>query len=238
MKNPALTPEPVTAESATATDSSQGAYWPCDASEEPQVFAMGSTESGADLPPICITGFAADGEVDLSVTYPSGDSDYFVETTDETGTAMVDWSAGSEMPEGTYEFEAYQDDMSAWYSVEVGLTGAAQDTAPEPLDTTAGTSIGGETIEVYPAGGSGIDFGIALSGFEPYQQVPLTLYVATDEGGSDFEAIDTLYLEVDEQGETIFPLQIDPTDWPSSLFAVEYAPEDGATISVSFQVGW
>jgi hypothetical protein len=75
-----------------------------------------------------------------------------------------------------------------------------------------------------------------LSGFEANQLVELILYVATDETGADFEEIDWLYLQVDEKGATTYPLAIEPADWPSSLFALEYVPEDGEPVYAEFQV--
>jgi hypothetical protein len=209
---------------ASATES----YWPCKASDTPEVFAMGATETGAELPPICITGFPADSEVDLSVTYPDGESEYFTETTDENGTAIVAWSADTTLPEGEYTFEAAQGDLSAMYSVEVGPAAQSQEATP-------GSQTSEPLIEVNPVGDSGVEFEVALSGFEPNQEVLLTLYVATDEEGSDWEEIDSLSVQVDENGGGTSPLAVDPSDLPSSLFALEYVPEVGDPVYASFQ---
>ena len=216
--------EPPTPSATDATAS----YWPCQPSEEPDVFAMGAPDGGS-LPSICITGFPAGSEVDLAVTLPDGENKYFAELMDEKGMAMVAWSSETAFPEGTYTFEVAQGDLSAIVSVEVGTGAEPQEPTPEP-------QAGEPSIEVYPVGDSGSEFEVVLSGFEPYQEVQLALYVATDEAWSEFQEIDWLYLQVDENGETTYPLGIEPSDWPSSLFALEYQPEDGDPIFFEFLV--
>jgi hypothetical protein len=194
------------------------------------VFAVGASEvTDTGLPSICLTGFLPDTEVELWVTDPDSQSELFSEVTDENGTAIVSWPAETALLEGTYTFEATQDDLTAIGSVDVGPVAEAEEVAPK--------SQGGEpSIEVNPVGDSGSYFEVALSGFEPNQDVQLTLSVATDETGSDFEEIDWLFEQVDEQGETTFPLEIAAADWPSSLFTLSYWPEDGEPISAEFQV--
>lgn len=221
--------EPPTPSAADATAS----YWPCQPSDKPDVFVMGAPDGGS-LPSICITGFPAGSEVDLAVTLPDGESRTFTELMDEKGMAMVAWSSETAFPEGIYTFEVTQGDLSAIVSVEVGIT--AEETGTEPEQLTPEPLAGEPSIEVYPVGDSGSEFEVALSGFEPNQEVVLTLYVATDETGSDFEEIDWLYLQVDEKGATTYPLAIEPSDWPSSLFALAYWPEDGEPIYAEFQV--
>jgi hypothetical protein len=216
--------EPPTPSATDATAS----YWPCQPSDEPDMFVMGAPDGGS-LPSICITGFPPRSEVDLAVTLPDGENKYFTELMDEKGIAMVAWSSETAFPEGTYTFEVTQGDLSAIVSVEVA-TGA------EPREPTPERRAGEPSIEVYPVGDSGSEFEVALSGFEPNQEVELTLSVATDETGTDFEEIDWLYLQVDEKGATTYPLAIEPSDWPSSLFALEYWPEDGEPIYAEFQV--
>jgi hypothetical protein len=231
VKGPA-TPAAPTPAAGSATDS----YWPCEPADIPEVFAMGATETGAELPPICITGFPPESEVDLSVTYPSGESEYFTETVDENGTAMVAWTADAAFPEGVYTLEAAQDDLTATFSVEAGAAAGSQEPTTEAAEATPEPLAGEPSIDVQPVGDSGWEFEVVLSGFEPNQEVPLTLYVATDEEGSDWEEIDAFYVQTDEQGETTYPLEVDPSDLPSSLFALEYVPEDGDPIYASFQV--
>jgi hypothetical protein len=232
--------DPAVASPATAAPTPAAAaeaeYWPCEPSDDPEVFAMGATHTGTDLPPICIAGFEPDSEVDLSVTYPSGESEYFTETMDENGTAMVAWSADTALPEGVYTLEAFQGDLSAMYSVEVGPAAESEQPTTESQEDTSTPNAGEPSIEVYPAGDSGSEFEVALSGFEPNQEVQLTLYVATDEEGTDWEEIDAFDLQTNEQGKTTYPLEVDPSDLPSSLFALEYVPEDGDPIYASFQV--
>jgi hypothetical protein len=77
---------------------------------------------------------------------------------------------------------------------------------------------------------------VVLSGFEPYQQVPLRLHVATDEARSEFEEIDSFTEEVDEHGEATFPLEIPPGDYPTSWYALAYFLEDGTPIYDTFGV--
>jgi hypothetical protein len=197
---------------------------------------MGVAESAAKLPPICIAGFEPGGEVDLTVTYPDGESESFTEVMDENGTAMVAWSAETELPEGAYTLDATQGDLSATYSVEVGPAEETQETQANQ-ETTPQSLTGEPSIEVNPAGDSGSDFEIVLSGFEPNQEVPLTLYVAIDEEGSDYQELDTLSVQVDENGEATSPLEVDTSDLPSSLFALEYWPETGDPIYASFEAG-
>jgi hypothetical protein len=194
---------------------------------------MGAPHGGS-LPSICITGFPAGSEVDLAVTLPDGQSKYFAELMDEKGMAMVAWSSEAAFPEGTYTFEVTQGDLSAIVSVEVGT--GAEETGAEPREATPEPQAGEPSIEVNPVGDSGAEFEVVLSGFGPHQEVELTLSVASDETGSEFEEIDWLYLQVDENGETTYPLEIEPADWPSSLFALEYWPEDGDPIYAEFQV--
>jgi len=196
---------------------------------------MGATESGAELPPICITGFPPDSEVDLSVIYPDGESESFTEVMDENGSAMVAWSSATTLPEGTYTLEAFQEDLSAMYSVEVGPAAESEQTTAESQEDTSTTKAGEPSIEVYPVEDSGSEFEVWLSGFEPNQEVQLTLYVATDEEGTDWEELDTLFVQVDENGEGTSPLQVDASDLPSSLFALEYVPDEGEPIYASFQ---
>ena len=64
----------------------------------------------------------------------------------------------------------------------------------------------------------------------------LTLSVATDDTGAEFQEIDSLYLQVDENGATTYPLEINPSDWPSSLFALEYVPVGGESTRTEFRV--
>jgi hypothetical protein len=230
-KSPAAAAEPTPA-TGSATDS----YWPCEPADVPEVFAMGSTESGADLPPICIAGFLPDSDVDLAVTYPSGESDTFTETMDEKGTAMVAWSADAPLPEGTYTLEAVQGDLSASYSVEVGPAAETKETSSESDRGDTESQAGEPAIDVSPVGDSGLDFEVALSGFEPDQEVALTLYVAIDEEGSDWEEIDTLFAQADEKGAGTLPLQIDASELPSNLMLLEYWPDEGEPVYASFQV--
>jgi hypothetical protein len=220
----------------TPAAAAEAEYWPCEPSDDPEVFAMGATHTGTDLPPICIAGFEPDSEVDLSVTYPSGESEYFTETMDENGTAMVAWSADTALPEGVYTLEVFQGDLSAMYSVEVGPAAESEQLTTESQEDTSTPNAGEPSIEVYPAGDSGSEFEVVLSGFEPNQEVQLTLYVATDEEGTEFEEIDWISEQVDENGEATFPLVVDSSDWPSSVGTLEYWPEDGEPIYAPFQV--
>jgi hypothetical protein len=155
---------------------------------------------------------------------------------DEKGTAMVALSSETAFPEGTYTFDADQGDLSATGMVEVATGAEPQRTDASPEEPTPEPQVGEPSIEVHPVGDSGEEFEVTLSGFEPHQKVALALYVATDETGSDFEEIDWLFLRVDEKGATTYTLAIEPADWPSPLFALEYVPEDGEPIYAEFQV--
>jgi hypothetical protein len=205
---------------------------------------MGAPQTGAmELTPICITGFLPDVEVELWVTDPDAEFEYFNVLTDGVGTATVDWSAGAGFLTGTYTFEATQDDLRAIGSIDVEPgpeleepASELQELTPEPQEPAHEPRESGPWIEVYPAGDSGGGFEVALGGFEPYQEVQLTLYVATDETGLDYQEIDTLYEQVDAQGEATFPLELTPAEYPSSWFALAYFLEDGTSVYAPFQV--
>jgi hypothetical protein len=209
----------------------------CTASDSPDVFAMGAPKIGAaQLPSICITGFEAGAEVELWVTDPEGQSEYYSEIVGEDGTAMVDWSPETDLLEGTYTFEASQGDLWATNSVDVGPGAEAQEPTSEEQEPTPESEEVGSWIDVYPVGDSGWDFEVALGGFEPNQEVLLTLYVATDETMTDFSEVESLSEQVDDQGQATFPLAVTPGDYPSSLFALSYPLKDGSPVYAPFQV--
>lgn len=202
----------------------------CKPSDSPDVFAMAAPEAGSvERTPICITGFEPYTEAELWITDPDAELEYYSQAMNGDGTAVVQWSAAAGLLEGSYTFEATQGDLRAIGSVEVESGPEPQEPAPEPQE-------GGPSIEVYPVGDSGWSFEVALSGFEPYQEVPLTLQVATDETATEFEDVDVLFEQVDEQGETTFPLEITPGEYPSSMFALSYFLEDGTLVFAPFQV--
>jgi hypothetical protein len=208
---------------------------PCQTSGTPEVSVVRTaTIVPGELPMVCVTGFPPDSEVILTVTYPDGESESFTEVRAGDGTTIVVWSAQVSVPPGTYEVRAVQGDLVATASIEVE---AAPDT-PEPGSETPspepeGT---GPTVKVQPSGDSGWDFEVTLSGFEAYQEVPLRLYVATDEARTEFEEIDSLSEEVDAQGETAIPLAIPPGDRPTSWYALAYFLEDGTPVYDMFEV--
>jgi hypothetical protein len=225
------TPEPPTPDTAEVTEPRYlMPYWPCDPTDDPQVYAVDIPETAAmGLLPMCITGFPPNSEVDLTVTYPDGRSEHSTELTYEDGTATVYWSTGASLPAGTYTFEATQGDLAATGSFEFEASNGSLEPTPEP-------ETGQPSIEVYPTGGSGWAFEVTLSGFEPSQEVEIRLYVAKDDSRTDFEEIDSLAEQVDNLGEATFPLEITPGDYPTSWFALAYFLEDGSPIYAEFQV--
>jgi len=188
------------------------------------------------LPQICITGFAPGGEVELWVTDPDGESQYYTEIMNADGTGIVNWSAETDLLTGTYTFEATQDDLRAINSVDVEPGAETQETITETEESVTEPEEGEPAIEVSPVGDSGWDFEVALSGFEPNQEVLLALYVATDETMTEFEQIDSISEQVDDQGNATFPLEITPDEYPSPWFALAGLREDGSQAYTEFQV--
>jgi hypothetical protein len=225
------TPEPPTPDTAGVTEPLYlSPAWPCNPTDGPEVSAVDNwdTASGG-LPPLCISGFAPGSEVDLQVTYPDGQSEFLTELMDENGTTMEFWSAEASFPAGAYTFEATQGDLTATGTAEVGAGTGSQKPTPEPQNSDP-------SIEVYPIGESGRDFEVTLSGFEPYQEVRLRLYAAMDEARTEFHEIDSLFEQMDAQGEATFPLEVTPADSPTSWYALTYFLEDGTPIYAEFQV--
>jgi hypothetical protein len=218
---------------------------PCQPSNSPEVGVVRTAQVvPGEVPMLCVTGFPPNSEVTLSVTYPNGESESFKEVMAEDGTTIVVFSAKVSAPPGTYTFRAVQGDLVATASVEVeGAPETAEPSpeapSPEPQPAPAtphGPGATEPTVEVNPVGDSGSDFEAVLSGFEPYQEVPLRLYVATDEARSEFEEIDSLTEQVDGQGEATFPLEIPPGSYPTSWYALAFFLEDGTAIYDIFEV--
>jgi len=227
--------EPPTPDTSAQMD--QPLYYevmPCQPSDTPEVAVVRTARPvPGELPMVCVTGFPPNSEVTMTVTYPDGQSEPFTETMAEDGTTIVAWSSQVSVPPGTYTLTAVQGDLVATTSVEVLAALGTPEPGSEP--STAEPEESGPLVEVQPDGDSGRDFEVTLSGFEPYQEVPLRLYVATDEERTQFEEIASLSEQVDEDGKSAFPLTLPPGDYPTSWFAVAYFLEDGTPLYGVFE---
>jgi hypothetical protein len=233
---PVATPRPPATVSQLATPlpesaAAQPETASCQPTDDPQVAVMDAAQARSGvLPVVCLSGFSADSEVDLSLTYPDGESEDYTEVTAEDGTTVVDWLADLEAPPGTYTITAVQEDLYATADVEV-------EAAPETGSVTPDSSgeLAEPTIVVNSTGDSGSDFEVMLSGFKPNQEVPLYLYVATDEEWSDSWEVDAFSEVVDAQGNATFSLSIPPDEYPSPWFALGYYVDDETLIYDVFE---
>jgi hypothetical protein len=217
----AQTASPVPSASEQTSQPASSDVTTCEPTDDPAVaWAGGAATAPGKLPAVCISGFSSASEVEVTLTTPDGETEAFMETVAEDGTALVHWAADLAVTPGTYTVEAYQDDLYATTDVEVAAepgseTSSTQEQPAEP------------TIEVSAVDESGSQVEVVLSGFEPYQEVPLQLWVAADEDWNDYDVLDSFTEQVDEQGKDTFSLDVPSGDYPTSTFAVSYLLDDG-----------